>query len=455
MMTNKKIYQQTFGKVHSCAKIHWADMERRTKKRTVLRKLYVAAVIVCLLSAFATASFVVHLIELKDMELSNELAVQQDGSEVTMESATGVISLQGFGDMPEKLAVEEWQRFLGNYDYQSVLERLGNSASGFEEKYGYYQVYTQEMADKLEEIAAKYGLKLHTDALHNIYPGENLCALVGGDFLGRNSAGCAYMYEDGTFKFDGQIELEGDVILDYQFMRCVYGTLTDVILNIGNVSEYMQWSYTAQSGMPVTLALADHKALIIADLSDSFVVINVLAGAKTALSEVFSAGALSASDLERFADSFDFSVLTPVRTPQIDQQPQTQLPQDDLFSENVGFSETQAQKFFAQFSALLENGEKEQVAQLLSYPAVITVADSTFSVESAEKFLTCFDEIFTEDIRESILINQYTRERAKLYCEHGIVVAAGGAIHFAAVGDAIKILIVENSKGFCFRSEIE
>ena len=320
-MENKDFYRETFSQIRSSAKIDWEKAQRRTARGTASRKVVAIAAVVCLLTAIATAALVTHLTNLKELELTDEITVQQpDGSEVTVEVPTGRISLQGFGEMSEKLAVEEWHRFLENYDYLSVLAELGNAPTGFEERYGCYRVYTQEMADKLEGIAAMYGLKLHNSVLYSLGTGDRLCQQVGGDFLGRNTAGGAYMYEDGTFKFDGQIDLDGYGILEYQFMRCVYGTLTDVVLNIGDASEYAQWSYISRSGIPVTLALAEHKALLVADLSDSFVTISVLAGTATPLSDEFLCGPLSASDLEQFADSFDFTILTPVQTPRIEQE---------------------------------------------------------------------------------------------------------------------------------------
>lgn len=77
--------------------------------------------------------------------------------------------------------------------------------------------------------------------------------------------------------------------------------------------ETTEWSYTTESGVPVTLALAPRKALIIADLPDSFVTINVLAGTETPTDDIFSHGPFDAEHLERFADSFDYTVLTPAR----------------------------------------------------------------------------------------------------------------------------------------------
>ena len=316
------------------------------------------------------------------------------------------------------------------------------------------------MADKLEEIAAKHGLKLYTGMIDDLYTNEALCDQVGGNFLGENQAYSTYMYEDGTFKFDGKINLEGYGPLDYQFQRCVHGSLTDVFLNIGNTSDYTEWSYTAKNGIVVTLAIAEHKALIIVDLPDSFVTINVLAGTENPSSDVFSNGPLSAADLERFADSFDFSVLTPARPadpalprPTLDEVLGKPSAEDFLLA--TGITEADAQKFFAEFFVLLENREREAVARLLSYPAVVTVQGEVNYVTTPEELLIFYDDLFTYDLWESIITNQYTRERADLSVDHGMVISAGGAITFAALGDEILIVTIENALGNSFRQGIK
>ena len=449
-MNNKKLYQETFSRVGSSKTICFEDMERRATRRHLPQKVIVIAAVISLLTAVSAAAFAARWYALRDLELTDEVTVQQpDGSEVTEQVVTGTISLQGFGQMPEKLAVEEWHRFLGSYDYYSVLQELGNSLSGFEEKYGYYQVYTQEMADKLEEIAAKYGLKLHTDALHNVFPGEKLCKLVGGDFLGENFAGAAYLYEDGTFKFDGSLDLTGYGKLDYQFIRCVHGSLTDVILNIGDASDYTEWKYTAKNGIVVTLALAEYKAIVLVDLPECFVAINVLVGTQEQL---------TAFDLECFADSFDFSVLSPVVRPPMDAElsaQQDEYRKNEEFLLATGMTEVEAQKFYAEFFARLENDNREAAAHLLSYPAVVTVQGGEYHVTSPEELLAFYDDIFTDDLWESIIINQYTKERADLAIDHGMVTSAGGAITFAALGDKILIVTIENALGNSFRQGIK
>ena len=59
-------------------------------------------------------------------------------------------------------------------------------------------------------------------------------------------------------------------------------------------------------GLSVTLALGPDRALILADLPDSFVAVTILAG---------SADGLTRDLLEELADSFDLSKLTPIVLP--------------------------------------------------------------------------------------------------------------------------------------------
>lgn len=457
---SKQLYQETFAQVRSTQTISFDERKPKTVRRHFPRKLLLVAAVVGLVTAVATATVVARWFSLQELALTDERTVQQpDGTEVTEQVVTGTISLQGFGQMPEKLAVEEWRRFLGSYDYYSVLEELGNAPTGFEEQYGYYQVYTQEMADKLEEIVAKYGLRLHTNMIDDLYTNEALCDQVGGNFLGDNRAYSTYLYEDGTFKFDGSLSVPEYGKLEYQFLRCVYGTFTDIVLNIGDVSDYTQWNYTTKSGTPVTLALSASKALVLVDLSDCFVTINILAGTETSVSDIFSNGPLSTPALEHFADSFDFSVLTPVRPanpdlprPTLDEVLGTPSAED--FLQTTGISEAEAQQFFATFFAHLENGDREAVAQLLSYPAVVTVQGQTHDVHTPAELLAFYDDIFTADLWESIITNQYTKERADLTIENNCVLGAEGAIRFALQENQILIVSIENALGNRFSQGI-
>lgn len=70
--------------------------------------------------------------------------------------------------------------------------------------------------------------------------------------------------------------------------------------------SYQEWRYQTSRGISATLALGPGRALILADLPDSFVAVTILAG---------SADGLTRDLLEELADSFDLSKLTPIVLP--------------------------------------------------------------------------------------------------------------------------------------------
>lgn len=210
-----------------------------------------------------------------------------------------LIVLQGYPDSNEYKASVEWNLFRAGYDTDGkLLSEVGNGSNEYTEKYLLYLVYTKEMAEKLEEIVAKYQLKLH-ESITVVSSGEELIkeANVGQFIKDANTVLSGYVYNDGTFHFDGEALLKNGRKIDYQFGNYVKGTFSDTYLNIGDASSYAEWEYKTGSGQKVSLALGDTKALVIADLKNSYVVINVLSGNSM----------ITVDDLQEFADCFDFS----------------------------------------------------------------------------------------------------------------------------------------------------
>lgn len=457
-MTNKEFYRKTFSQISSSSEIRWEELEQKHQNRIIGKRFSVAAAVVCFLAAFSTAAVATGWFGLRDLELQEEVTVTEpDGTETTVSVPTGAISLQGFAETPEKQASEEWQAFLNHYDPDhEILGSIGNNPTGFEEEYLFYQVYTQEMADRLEEILAKYGLKKHTFMLDDLYTEWALCDQVGGDFLGENRTGSTYMYEDGTFKFDGEIDLPDYGLLEYQFMRCVRGSFTDVVGSVGNTADYTEWGYMTGNGVPATLALAPYRAMVIVDMPDSFVTVHVLAGSETPVDDVFSSGPLTEEDLERFADSFDFSVLTPVRPADPDLYRPTleevlNQPSPEDFLRMTGVAESEAQQFFADFSEDVENDRREEVLERILYPVTVTVGAGVFTAETPEEVLPYYEELFTDGLREQIRINRYTKERSDLFAADGLIGAAGGHIWMAAPEEGLAVLTVQNPEGGSLR----
>jgi hypothetical protein len=228
-----------------------------------------------------------------------------------------LIVLQGYPDSNEYKASREWNEFLAGYDTDhAILNEVGNTLTEFYDKYPMYLVYSQDMADKLEEITAKYSLTLHR-SMTIVGNAEELYGVAGtGRFLvpsdlGGNAVLGGYVYDDGTFHYDGQAMLAGGTIIGYQLGNYVKGTFSDTYLNVGDAGSYKEWAFTTTSGLTVSLALGADKALVIAELEDSFVTVNVLAGTNADSQSV--SGDISEDDLEAFANLFDFKQIDMVQ----------------------------------------------------------------------------------------------------------------------------------------------
>ena len=421
------------------------EIKQRSGKIKVRRVLILAAALAGVL-AISTLAATENWFGLRDLILGQ------------MEEENTTLSLVGLAETPEYLAAAQWQEFLASYDTDGkILESIGNGIYAPGTSYPHYNVYSQEMADKLDEIAEEHQLKLHTDILLNLQP-EDLYAQVGGDFLGDNRAFAAYMYEDGTFHFDGVADLAGYGLLDYQFDRVVKGSFNSLRLNIGPAEDYAQWNYTTQDGVPLLLALSPYKGLIMADLADCFITVNVLAGTETAPEDVFSSGPLTAENLQCFADSFRFNVLTPV------------LPADMSYAEDVwvdgekiapeafynatGIEFYEAQAFYAEFLKVIESGNRLTAVEKICYPAVVIMPDGTETrVENASQLLEFYDAIFTEELWEQITITRYDLERADLFWYDGQVGAASGFIWFGLLPEeGLRVLTVQSESGAAVRS---
>lgn len=298
------------------------EKKRSMKKQSAKLGFRFAAGVVAGCLLIGTAAYAVYYFGLKDMGTGTErvpdLSVSgEEPEDVNPEDIPQIevdmISLAGIVGSPEHEADVEWQVFLESYDQdESILATVGNNPTGFEEEYGEYLCYSQEMADKIDEICEKYDLqKLTGFELPENY--EGLCSGAGvGDFLGSSAkdAEAVYIaggfYADGSFEFDGSAVIRGSsfVTTDYQFSRAMKGTFHGTNLNVWDLEGYREWNYTTKNGESVLLATdGSTKALIIVERENSFVTINVLGDIWEG---TFGIGE---EELEKLAEAFDFSVI--------------------------------------------------------------------------------------------------------------------------------------------------
>ena len=456
-MSNREFYQDTFSQVRSSTEIRWEDFQSMKRRKNPARRVLALAAAVCLLAVLSIAAAATGLFGLRDVLLPEKGSVYvTDENDVVVPGEyeyRDFVSLSGWQDTPESRALAEWRSFLEDYDRDgAIIGEIGNSPTGFEEDYGLYLVYTREMADKLEEIAAKYGLCLHT-RMEDVMP--ETWRTAAGDFCGENvMAYSGYIYENGTFRFDGEADLDGYGYIEYQFSRSVRGAFDDVALNIGDAADFREWTYETADGTPVTLGLgAKNRSLILADLGDSFILVNVLTG--EAGDDTFSSGPIGRAELEALADSFRFSALTPVRQPDFDAilaenagymeamqgQPVPEEPEeDDPLYESTGIRTEAARDFVLLLAERIQDGKREEVANLLVYPAQVEVSAGTFTVNSAEEFLPYYDEVIGQNRLglSTAMTWEPTPGEPRLYRDgSGLVSAADGAVWLGLVEESV------------------
>ena len=456
-MSNREFYQDTFSQVRSSTEIRWEDFQSMKRRKNPARRVLALAAAVCLLAVLSIAAAATGLFGLRDVLLPEKGSVYvTDENDVVVPGEyeyRDFVSLSGWQDTPESRALAEWRSFLEDYDRDgAIIGEIGNSPTGFEEDYGLYLVYTREMADKLEEIAAKYGLCLHT-RMEDVMP--ETWRTAAGDFCGENvMAYSGYIYENGTFRFDGEADLDGYGYIEYQFSRSVRGAFDDVALNIGDAADFREWTYETADGTPVTLGLgAKNRSLILADLGDSFILVNVLTG--EAGDDTFSSGPIGRAELEALADSFRFSALTPGRQPDFDAilaenagymeamqgQPVPEEPEeDDPLYESTGIRTEAARDFVLLLAERIQDGKREEVANLLVYPAQVEVSAGTFTVNSAEEFLPYYDEVIGQNRLglSTAMTWEPTPGEPRLYRDgSGLVSAADGAVWLGLVEESV------------------
>ena len=460
-MSNREFYQDTFSQVHSSKEIRWEDIQTMKRRRRGSRRVFMLAAVICALAALSVAAAATGLFGLRDALLPEKGSVNMlDGNGIVVPGEyeyRDFVSLSGYQDTPESRALAEWQTFQAGYDEDgSIISAIGNAPTGFEDRYGFYLVYTQEMADKLEEIIAKYGLRLHT-RMEIVMPGAWPAA--AGNFCGENvTAYSGYIYENGTFRFDGEAELgagelKGYGAIEYQFSRSVRGTFDDVALNIGDVSDFQEWEYETADGTPVTLGLGRrNRSIIMADLGDSFILVNVLTGGEG--DDTFSSAPIGWEELEELADSFRFSALTPAKAPDFDailweneryleeqeNQPlETEETEDPLY-DRTGMRPEVAREFVLMLAERIADGKKREVAELLVYPSQVEVAAGTFTVRSPEEFLPYYDEVIGQNCQglSTAMTWEPTPSEPWIFSDgSGLAAVADGAVWFGLTEESV------------------
>ena len=214
---------------------------------------------------------------------------------------------RAYFESPEYAAAAAWESFRAGFDSDgSVFNAFLTGGVELDERYALYPVYSQEMADELERIRNQYGLALH-EGIGYFYSAEELYTAAGtGAFILQGSDCVGYIYDDGSFHFDGSAYLSGNINAEYRFDRHMRGILAEETLLLGQGDGWQSWDLETEGGQRLHLALGRERCVIHAARPDSFVSVTILAGA--AGDE--NPGGFTAASLEELAACFDWNAVS-------------------------------------------------------------------------------------------------------------------------------------------------
>lgn len=253
--------------------------------------------------ALSATAFAVYQFSIRDAVIDSLAPIE---STVGMPERSHV-SLNGFAGTPEFQAYAEWEAWNTNWTNNNPdwFRNHGVDDSYFEtpENYAhYYRAYSQEQADKLDEIANNYGLTLHT-ARASFDTATELYDILGTDaFLGKTFPDVSgYVYDDGAFKAEGIYHPTEDAIVGWSIFNAPKGSFTCISSSLP--AEYEEWSYVTDDGSTVLLVMTENSgAHILLPLENTYISVKL-----TLMNDEWSV--LTAEHLESIADSIDFSVL--------------------------------------------------------------------------------------------------------------------------------------------------
>lgn len=179
-----------------------------TKRKLPAKKMWLIAAVIAL-TAVLVGCAVVYALSLRDMAFGKEDRTYYDG----FSEERTLLSIQGIKGTPGYLATKEWYEWLQTYDTDlSVYHSEEAFSEDFGDDYYEYNLYSQEMKDKLDEICEKYGLEL----LGKMYVDPDVEAAckalqIPGIFRpGANvevdCSGISY-YANGSFRWEGTVTL--------------------------------------------------------------------------------------------------------------------------------------------------------------------------------------------------------------------------------------------------------
>lgn len=292
---------------------------KSTKRISMRRTLLIAAIVAIMLLLVGCVAV---YLTLQDLSIGQETYVPKTdeyGHPVEpTEKIQDILTLTSFSGSPVQMALKEWYAFSESYDPNGELLSNESDIPEIPNHYEYiYNCYTQEMADKLDEIAEKYNLKLLDENLV-IQKWQSQAALehMGIDSLLKDTAQvkriAGMYYSPGNFFFDLQFQLtDENAVWQTPVSGREYFSRKDYMVPLSylptDLEDYEQWTYTTSDGTQLLLALGNRGgALIITERENAVIGIHLTISANYLMSE--NGAAPTKEVVEQLAEVFDYQI---------------------------------------------------------------------------------------------------------------------------------------------------
>ena len=271
--------------------------KEKKSHRGIHRPFLLAALIALLLMLVGCG--IVYVLHLQDLKIGEQTVPQtqyaSSGNQIgETEVNLDVLSIQGIKGTPNYLANQEWLAFTNSYTH------TGGEYWESEPEYWAYSVQNQEMVDKLDEICAKYGLKIIGKPWHEHIDCNPFLTLLGIDSLLKPNADAALSIPAGRFFPGGSFTIYGTLKLantENMFTyHCVKKDVFYDVFGYVDADDLSQRNYTTTDGVNLLLLESDQSGMILAERDDCFLSLSIdLTGDVS---------------LEQIAECFDFTVHT-------------------------------------------------------------------------------------------------------------------------------------------------
>ena len=288
------------------------------KTRSLRRPLLVAAAIAAALLLVGCG--IVYALRLQDMSIGKATYTQRfddKGKAIDpVEKSLDIITPYGRSGDAIQQALKEWYEFQESYDPDGALLTDEPDIPDIPNQYEYtYSCYTQEMVDKVDEIVAKYNLKLlDVPIVFQRYQSDIFLEETGIQSLLLPNSNAQMLELVGELFLPYNIYMEFQIATEnadspwghYCYTRKDY--FPEGVAKRMDLSSYEQWDHTTPDGTKLLLALSSKgQGEIIAEQENAMIMISI-DGNRTQSDYPDASKVMTKAELESIADQFDYSI---------------------------------------------------------------------------------------------------------------------------------------------------